>query len=353
MSTAKYLQAFGCNCPQLDTVKIPLRDGKLCGCVLLPERVASAVSITQSEDGMNVEVKEACEVALPIQLLNAMGGQEAEKAECVSTITLGKASRLKLIHCDDSLSRSVFNLINRFDITLGEGAALDYYKLENVNENSSVETTVNFFLNADSQLRTFGLSLNGQRIANRINVKFLGKGAEADLNGLYLMDKQQVSSTEVNVYHNVPQCHSNQLFKGIADDAARADFLGHIFVDYGAYGTQALQSSKNMQLTNKAKVNTRPFLEIYNDDVKCSHGATVGQLDKEALFYLKTRGISDRSAKMLLMYAFCEEVLAKSDIQELKEGLGDLIKRRLQGELSGCGDCVFQCSNINNSQVCE
>jgi Fe-S cluster assembly protein SufD len=115
-------------------------------------------------------------------------------------------------------------------------------------------------------------------------------------------------------------------------------------VDYGARGTTAMQNNKNMLLTDKAKVNTRPFLEIYNDDVKCSHGATIGQLNADALFYLRTRCISERSAKMLLMYAFCEDVLSKSDIEELKESLGDLIKKRLQGELTACGNCVFQCS---------
>jgi Fe-S cluster assembly protein SufD len=232
-------------------------------------------------------------------------------------------------------------------VVLNDGASLDYYKLENINDFSSIYTNVNFTLGKDSALKTFGLSLNGQITSNKINVTFTQRGASADLNGLYLIDKQQKSSTEVKVMHCSPDCTSRQLFKGIADDVSQADFQGHIFVDYGAKGTEALQSSKNMQLTDKAKVNTQPFLEIYNDDVKCSHGATVGQLDKEALFYLKSRGISDRSAKMLLMYAFCEEVLAKSDIVELKESLGDLIKRRLNGELLSCGECVFQCSKTS------
>ena len=108
--------------------------------------------------------------------------------------------------------------------------------------------------------------------------------------------------------------------------------------------TNAYQNNSNIVLTDKAKINTMPFLEIYADDVKCGHGATVGQLNPEALFYLRTRCISERSARMLLMYAFCEDVLSKSDIEELKENLGDLIKRRLQGELTACGNCVFQCS---------
>ncbi len=337
-------QASGCNCPQMDTVKIALRDGRLCGEVSLPEDIKGKVEITQTAEGINIKVKQNADIAMPLQVLDLMGGAGELSAETSGKIELLSGARLRLLHCDDSASSAPFNLINRLEVEIGENASLDYYKLENVNETSSVETSVNFRLNAFSRLRTFGLSLNGQRIANRINVDFIQSGAEADLNGLYLMDASQHSSTEVNVRHLFPECTSNQLFKGIADDSARADFLGHIYVDYGAHGTSAQQNSKNMQLTDKAKVNARPFLEIYNDDVKCSHGATVGQLDSEALFYLKTRGISDRSAKMLLMYAFCEEVLSKSDITELKEGLADLIKRRLQGELTGCGECVFRCS---------
>lgn len=343
MGFEKYFTSSGCNCPELNTVKIPLKDGKLESKIDLPEEVKDKIIFCVSDNGISIEVLANCFVEIPLQIQNII----SSKAESINSIKLNQNSHLKLVHCDDSLPNAVCEQHNKLDVVLNDCASLDYYKLENINDFSSIYTNVNFTLGKDSALKTFGLSLNGQITSNKINVTFTQRGASADLNGLYLIDKQQKSSTEVKVMHCSPDCTSRQLFKGIADDVSQADFQGHIFVDYGAKGTEALQSSKNMQLTDKAKVNTQPFLEIYNDDVKCSHGASVGQLDKEALFYLKSRGISDRSAKMLLMYAFCEEVLAKSDIVELKESLGDLIKRRLNGELLSCGECVFQCSKTS------
>lgn len=353
MSSEKYLQLSGCNCPELNTVKIVEENGNPSKAISLPESVAEKLIIEACDKGLRIEVKANCEVELPLQIMNLMSKGSDEGIISSNSIKLNANSRLKLLHCDDSMPDIACNQTNRLDVEIGRGAALDYYKLENINDFSTIDTTVNFTLEREACLKTFGLSLNGKRISNKIKVKFLEEGGRADLNGLYLMDKQQHSLTEVNVHHSCANCYSEQLFKGIVDDSAKADFLGHIFVDYAAHGTQAMQNSKNMQLTDKAKVNTRPFLEIYNDDVKCSHGASVGQLDKEALFYLRTRGISSRSAKMLLMYAFCEEVLSKSDIKELKESLGDLIKRRLQGELTSCGDCVFQCSTMKNKEIQE
>lgn len=353
MISEKYLQLSGCNCPELNAVRIVEENGCPKGEIFLPEEVAEKLSVNVCNDGLNIEIKANCEVELPLQIMNLMSKGGESGIVSSNRIKLNANSRLKLIHCDDSMPEAACNQTNSLDVEIGQGAALDYYKLENINDLSSIDTTVNFAMERDASLRTFGLSLNGKRISNKINVNFFGERGRADLNGLYLMDKQQYSQTEVNVHHSCADCCSEQLFKGIVDDSAKADFIGHIFVDYGAHGTQAMQSSKNMQLTDKSKVNTRPFLEIYNDDVKCSHGATVGQLDKEALFYLRTRGICARSAKMLLMYAFCEEVLAKSDIKELKESLGDLIKRRLQGELTSCGDCVFQCSTLKNKSTKE
>lgn len=335
---------FSCNIPQLNTIRLIQLNGKLYEDVVLAEKYKDIIEIKRTEEGITINVKENAIIDTPLQIINVVGNSQTSNTTSFSTVKLGQNSKLRLIHCDDSISEQSCDLTNSLQIEIGNGASLDYYKMENINDFSSVSTQVCFEMGRESKLTTFGLSLNGKLIRNKIMVNFNDEYAVADLNGLYLMDKQQESETEINVYHNKPNCSSNQLFKGILDDVAKSSFVGHVFVDYGAKGTVALQNNKNMLLTDKAKVNTRPFLEIYNDDVKCSHGATIGQLNADALFYLRTRCISERSAKMLLMYAFCEDVLSKSDIEELKENLGDLIKRRLQGELTACGNCVFQCS---------
>ena len=335
---------FSCNIPQFNTIRLIQLNGKLYEDVVLAEKYKDIIEIERTEEGISINVKENAIIDTPLQIINVVGNSQSSNTTSFSTVKLGQNSKLRLIHCDDSISEQSCDLTNSLQIEIGDGASLDYYKMENINDFSSVSTQVCFEMGKESKLTTFGLSLNGKLIRNKIIVNFNEEYSTADLNGLYLMDKQQEAETEINVYHHKPNCSSNQLFKGILDDVAKSSFVGHIFVDYGAKGTVALQNNKNMLLTDKAKVNTRPFLEIYNDDVKCSHGATIGQLNADALFYLRTRCISERSAKMLLMYAFCEDVLSKSDIEELKENLGDLIKRRLQGELTACGNCVFQCS---------
>jgi Fe-S cluster assembly protein SufD len=159
------------------------------------------------------------------------------------------------------------------------------------------------------------------------------------------VDKKQHVDNRVFVEHAVPDCTSNELFKGILDDEASAVFNGHVMVQRDAQRTNAYQQNRNILLTDKATVNTRPFLEIYADDVKCSHGATVGQLDNEALFYLRSRGICMASARLLLMYAFAAEVIGKMTLEPLMERVDEMVKQRLRGELHICQTCVLHCAN--------
>nr|HPI86869.1 SufD family Fe-S cluster assembly protein [Bacteroidales bacterium] len=177
------------------------------------------------------------------------------------------------------------------------------------------------------------------------NVKLNGSGADAHINGLYLVDRKQHVDNRVFVEHAVADCTSKELFKGILDDEASAVFNGHVLVKKDAQRTNAYQQNRNILLTDKATVNTRPFLEIYADDVKCSHGATVGQLDSEALFYLRSRGICMASARLLLMYAFAAEVISGMTLQALKDRIDEMIRQRLRGELHICQTCVLHCAN--------
>ncbi len=129
------------------------------------------------------------------------------------------------------------------------------------------------------------------------------------------------------------------------NEEASGVFNGHILVRQDAQNTNAFQSNKNILLTDTASIDTKPFLEIYADDVKCSHGATVGQLDNDAMFYLRSRGITEENARMLLMYAFAAEVINHISIEALRNRIDDMVKKRLRGELSICDNCVLHCSN--------
>ncbi|MDD2530551.1 MAG: Fe-S cluster assembly protein SufD [Bacteroidales bacterium] len=297
------------------------------------------------EEGIFIYVPKNAQIDLPLQILDVIKAEDSVLISSQSLIIVGENSKLKLICCDDTINNNVSKTENSLQIFLEDNSSLEYYKMENINNHSSIFTETFFTLGENASLTTFWLSINGGNIKNKLNVSFEGEHSITELYGLYLVDRDQKVDNEISVKHNKPNCNSVQLYKGILDDSAEADFKGYIHVGKNAYLTEAIQNNKNILLTDKARVNTQPFLEIYNDDVKCAHGATIGQLDQSAMFYMRSRGITERSARMLLMYAFCNEVLSKASLQELKDKLQDIIKRRLHGELSSCENCVLVCNN--------
>jgi Fe-S cluster assembly protein SufD len=185
---------------------------------------------------------------------------------------------------------------------------------------------------ANSTVKTNTLTFNCGLIRNTIHVKLNGKGAHADVLGLYLMDKNQHIDNQVRIDHVMPHCTSNELFKGILDDEASAVFNGHIHVARDAQKTNAYQNNNNILLKPTATINTKPFLEIYADDVKCSHGATIGQLDQDAMFYLRSRGISKANSRLLLMYAFASDIISHISIDPLAPPHRRYGEKRLRGD---------------------
>lgn len=162
-----------------------------------------------------------------------------------------------------------------------------------------------------------------------IELKFVAEGAEAWVDGLYMLSGEQHHDTHSIIDHALPNCLSHQTYKGVLNDSSRGVFNGKVFVRENAHGTDAQQSNKNLLLSNDARVDTKPQLEIFNDDVKCSHGATVGQLEEEELFYLLTRGLPETLAKNLLTYGFAEQVINKIGIESIKSELDEMVLRRL------------------------
>ena len=166
-----------------------------------------------------------------------------------------------------------------------------------------------------------------------IELKFTAEGGEAFVDGLYMLGSSQHSDTHSIIDHVVPNCTSHQTYKGVLNDKSRAVFNGKVFVRENAHGTDARQSNKNLLLSNEARVDTKPQLEIFNDDVKCSHGATVGQLEEEELFYLLTRGLPENLARNLLTYGFAEEIINKIGIESIKSDLDGAVLNRLNVSL--------------------
>ncbi|MBQ9418646.1 MAG: SufD family Fe-S cluster assembly protein [Bacteroidales bacterium] len=240
---------------------------------------------------------------------------------------------------------------NHLQIHLAQGANLRLYRLQGMATPAQQLTHTTLLLDSDAHASIATITLGGQHVRNNIIVRLQGEGASLDAGGLYLLDRDQQCDNYIFVEHAAPHGTSNELYKGILDDSARARFNGHVLVQEGAVKTDARQTNRHILLTSKAHADARPFLEIYNDDVKCSHGSTTGQLDPDALFYLQTRGITRRSAITMLSYAFCDEVIRRIQIPALREAVSDMVKKRLHGELSTpCDECAIQCSSPCNGE---
>ena len=249
----------------------------------------------------------------------------------------------EIIEYDDDAHLSAEPKVS--EIVLNENASLELYVLQNVNNEASIQREFKIKQLGDSRLKIVVITFNGGDVRNTYTVDLDGEGADTQVYGLYLIDKTQHVENYLKVNHNVPHCTSNEKFKGVLDDEATGIFNGHVYVAPNAQKTDAHQNNSNIILTPKAKINSQPFLEIYADDVKCSHGTSTGQLDQEAMFYMRQRGISKANARILLMYAFAAEVSNHIGNEMLHEHIDDMIKRRLRGELSSCETCVLRCSH--------
>lgn len=188
-------------------------------------------------------------------------------------------------------------------------------------------------VNRGSVYDTTAINLGAKLSRHDISLKFNEEGGEAFVDGLYFLGEDQHHDTHSVIRHDVPNCTSHQTYKGILNDKSRGVFNGKVFVAVGASGTDGYQSNKNLLLSNDARVDTKPQLEIFNDDVKCSHGATVGQLEEEELFYLLSRGINESLAKNLLTYGFAEEIVNKIEIESIKKQLDEAVLNRLNASL--------------------
>jgi Fe-S cluster assembly protein SufD len=221
------------------------------------------------------------------------------------------------------------------EIVLEDDAKLKHFRVQRESHNAFHVGTTAVNLNRASLYDSTNITLGGKLSRHDVNVKFNAEGGEAFVDGLYLVSEEQHADTHSIIDHAVPNCKSHQTYKGIVDEKARAVFNGKVFVRENASGTDAQQSNKNLLLSNDARVDTKPQLEIFNDDVKCSHGATVGQLEEEELFYLLSRGLNESLARNLLTYGFAEEIVNKIEIESIKKQLDEAVLNRLNANLEG------------------
>jgi Fe-S cluster assembly protein SufD len=220
---------------------------------------------------------------------------------------------------------------------------MDVVRIQN-EHNHSVQITNTWVEQLrNSVARNSTITLHGGKVRNNLNIKLKGEGASCDALGLFLIDKQQHVDNFTLIEHQVPHCTSSQHYKGVLDDSATGAFTGKIHVFPEAQQTQAFQTNNNVLLSRNAKMHIKPQLEIYADDVKCSHGATIGQMDENALFYMQSRGIPREESRLMLMYAFANDVISGIKHVALQDRIEDLVSKRLRGELSRCDNCAINC----------
>ena len=219
------------------------------------------------------------------------------------------------------------------EIVLKEGARLEHYRLQRESRGAFHVATTSADLGPKSSYDATSITMGAQLSRHDIRVVMDHEGAECWVDGLYVVGSDQHTDTHSVIDHKKPHCVSHQLYKGILDGKARAVFNGKVFVRPGAQKTDALQTNKNLLLSNEARVDTKPQLEIFADDVKCAHGAAVGQIDQDELFYLETRGLNPELARNLLTYGFAEEVVAKIKVDTLRSQIDEAVLGHLNARL--------------------
>lgn len=293
-----------------------------------------------AQDGLFLYVPDGVQLERPIQLVNMMYGKVDMMAVSHNIAIIGQNAKAQVLVCDHAYGSDVNYLSNRLtQVFVGKNAIYEHYKVESSSEKTTNISTLQITQQEGSQVLTNLITLANGKTHNRVDVNLNGKGAHLSINGLGLGHNTERIENHTFINHNVAGATSNELFKYVLDDQAEGDFYGLIKVLPDAQQTQAFQINRNLCLSKTARMFTRPQLEIYADDVKCNHGSTVGQLDENALFYMRARGIDPDEARMLLMFAFVHDVLDNVRIESLKDRLQLLIERRLRGDKTHCSGC--------------
>ena len=333
-------RAFRCTVPDEKIRQVFLVDGIL----QEDENETNGITLKRGPDdkGLHLHIK-GDHFGETIQIISVRSENLSRPLEFTNEWTLEPGSGIQIIVCDHTLKEHLYRTSRFSKITLGEKARLDILFMQNEHIRSRYWLDLTATLDKGAALDCHVLSLYGGIISNKLHAVMNHPGAVCRMDGLYLADGEQQIHYDISVDHNAPECYSRQLFKGILDNFSRGSFNGAIKVAPGAQKTEAYQANHNLLLTNNAKVTTKPQLEIYADDVKCSHGASIGRLDEMGLFYLRSRGIPLAQAKMLQQMAFVEDVLAGIRTRAIRERLEKMVESRLRGEFTKCSNCTMHC----------
>lgn len=292
-----------------------------------------------AQDGFVVYVPDNVVVEQPIQLINILTANVDYLVNRRILIIAGKNAQVKLLTCDHTVNTSKFLATQVTEIFAAENAHVELYELEENSNNVSRLASTFSKQGNNSTVLVNNITLSCGFTRNNYHMALNGENSEATVAGVVIADKHQHVDNFVFLDHAKPHCQSTQLFKYVLQEQSTGSFCGRILVEKDAQKTQAYQTNNNLCASPDARMYSKPQLEIYADDVKCSHGLTTGQLDEDALFYLRARGIAKKDAELLLMQAFTADVLKLIHIDVLKARLEELVEKRFKGQEAHCGSC--------------
>lgn len=299
----------------------------------------TALNTMLSQDGLMVYVPKNVKVEKAIQVINILRSDVDLMVNRRVLIVMEQGSEAKFLFCDHAADDRNFLATQVIEAFVGENAKLDLYCLEETHYKNTRVSNVYIEQQANSVVNHNVITLHNGITRNRLDLVFKGEEAECFANGCVIGDKSQHIDNNTLIDHQVGHCTSHQLYKYVLGDEAVGAFAGRILVRKDAQKTSSNEINQNLCTTKKARMFTQPMLEIYADDVKCSHGSTVGQLNDAAMFYMRQRGISEKEAKLLLEFAFVNEVVDQIQLEPLKERLRYLVEKRFRGELNKCEGC--------------
>ena len=298
-----------------------------------------ALNTMLAQDGFVFYVPRGVVVERPVQLVNIFRSDVDIMANRRLLFIVEEDAEAKLLVCDHSIDDVKFLANQVVEIFAGENAHVDYYDLEESSASTSRFSSLYVRQAGNSNVVVNGVTLTNGLTRNNYYMSLDGEGATLTLSGMSVLDGEQQLDTYSLVSHNVPRCTCNELFKNVLNDHAVGAFSGRILVKEGAEKTSAYQTNRNLCATRECRMYSKPQLEIYADDVKCSHGMTTGQLDDAALFYMQSRGIPREEARMLLSVAFTADVIEQIRLDALRDRLHRLVEKRFRGELAKCEGC--------------
>ena len=303
------------------------------------EDAVTALNTMLAEDGLFIHVGKNVKVDRAIQVVNILRSDVDLMVNRRVLIVMDEGAEAKLLFCDDSADDRNFLGTQVIEAYVGENASLDLYCLEETHDKNTRVSNVYIEQQANSRVNHNVITLRNGITRNRLDLVFKGEGAECWCNGCVIADKSQHVDNNTLIDHQVGHCDSHELYKYVVDDDAVCAFAGRVLVRHDSQKTTSDERNQNLVMTKRARMYTQPMLEIYADDVKCSHGSTVGQLNDAAMFYMQQRGIDEHEAKLLLEFAFIGEVIDQIKLEPLRDRLHQLVEKRFRGELGKCSNC--------------